>query len=129
MSRKKIFSMTFAALLMVSMVSFAQMQNPVQIGGKEKLEEAIRLSQTTIIAITISSLSKAYDYEITVDGDIVDTTGLIKPNTSRKIQIPLRFLVAGKPQTFEICSISIPSSNDEFVRTRVCTQARLIWFQ
>lgn len=128
-SMKKFFSTASVMMLLVSLVSFAQTQNPIRIGGKENLEEAIRQSQVTTVAITVTSLSKAYDYEITVDGQIVDRTGMIPSYSSRKIQVPLKFSVANKPQTFEICSISTPNSEYEFVRTRVCSKAQLVWLK
>ncbi|WP_422465995.1 hypothetical protein [Endozoicomonas sp. ALC013] len=115
----------FLALMFSSSV-FAQTQSPIHIGGKDNIEEAIRMTRVTTVEIKVSSISKSSDYEITVDGEVIDTTGVIQAHSTRKIDVPLIFKTSNKPQRFQICSVSIPGERDLF-RTRVCTNADLVF--
>ncbi len=109
---------------------FSHSQTPIKFGGEENKLDTMSTKQIKIIPIYLQNLNTySQEYYIEVDNQVIGVSKTLISNQSIKLNIPVKINKKNKLEVHQICTISIPQSEDELFKTKICTKAYLYWIK
>lgn len=107
---------------------FSHSQTPIEFGGEKNKLDTISTKQVKTVTIHLQNLNTySQQYYIEVDEQFIGVTNSLIPNQSIKLNIPVKISKENQLEVHHICTVSIPQSDDELFKTKICTKAYLYW--
>ena len=127
-SMKSLSKITVLTTALLAAQVNAHGHSPVTYGGKANIMDAISTSSASVVPIAVKNTSsKPTDFNISVNGKVVMTTGKLSDTRYHKFNVPVTIDDPNKPTTFFVCSTNIPEGVGSKIALSICTEAQLMW--
>ncbi len=109
---------------------YSHSQTPIKFGGEENKLDSMSTKQIKTISINLQNLNTySQQYYIEVDGQVIGQSNMLIAKQSIKLNIPVKINKENQLEVHNICTISIPQSDEELFKSKICTKAYLYWIK